>query len=439
MDRLTVITCDAHAGPPTTEYREYLEARFHPELDDYLEERERAKNAGFLLGSRGKGFASFSQQFLDDFRNEPERHPGGPAGAWDFGLRRKELESDGIVAEVIFPGPANVDVETQIPFQGGAFFGDLFTADRSLDSMWAGASAYNRWLAERVDHRHQAALALVPSTKDIERVLSELRWAAEAGCRGIVIRQMEHGLPLLHDSRYEPIWATAEELGLLVHFHGGIGMPLEVRSDSPAALLCSTMETAWWNYRPLWCLIFGGVFERHPNLKVVFTEGSASWVPTILDTMDVRYEDHWLQYKDALRDKPSDYWYRHCYVGASFLSRPEVELLDLIGPANAMFGNDYPHVEGIWPQTKSYLHEVLAGNREDVARSVCAENAARLYGFDLAYLNQLAEAVGPLASEVLSGSPSPASTHPTDRMAARAARPASWVMAGVPRGFTRAQ
>jgi predicted TIM-barrel fold metal-dependent hydrolase len=195
------------------------------------------------------------------------------------------------------------------------------------------------------------------------------------------------------------------------------------------------METAWFGYRPLWQLMWAGVFERHPELKVVFTEVHASWVPTIVDMMDVRYEDPWMLCNAAIPRKPSEYWYRQCYVGAAFLSRQEMAMLDLIGRNGVMYGNDYPHIEGIWPHGRHYLHEVLAGQTEEIARLVCSENAARLYRFDLAVLDQHAAEVGPEVDDIIGGEPSPASTHTTDRMAARAARPAGWVMGGPPRSL----
>jgi hypothetical protein len=104
-----------------------------------------------------------------------------------------------------------------------------------------------------------------------------------------------------------------------------------------------------------------------------------------------------------------------------------------IGEDALMYASDYPHVEGIWPQTPHYLHEVFAGFEPSVARKLCAENAAALYGFDLEVLDSIATTVGPVLAEVVSGAPSPIDSHATDRMAARAARPANWVFGGPPR------
>jgi predicted TIM-barrel fold metal-dependent hydrolase len=326
----------------------------------------------------------------------------------------------------------NVDVETSIPLQGKAFFGDSFTAERSVDAQWAGIRAWHRWIAERADRRRQAPLAFITSTADIDVAVREIQWASGADFRGVLMRQMYEDLPLLYDDRYEPIWAACEDLELPIHFHGGIGRPVEVESDAPSALLSVGLETAWWGYRPLWQLIFAGVLERHPRLKIIFTEDHATWVPGLLQMMDTRYEDRWGQYKDAIPRRPSEYWRQNCSIGGSFLSRAEVGMVDVLGEDAVMFGNDYPHVEGTWPWTKSFLHEIFAGRDPERARRICSENPARIYKFDLDYLDPIAQnGVGPLIEEVVEGEPSPIADAQHSRTVGRAQRSPLWVMGGV--------
>jgi predicted TIM-barrel fold metal-dependent hydrolase len=304
--------------------------------------------------------------------------------------------------------------------------------------MWAGARAYNRWLAEVFDPVRQVGLTLIPTLTDIDEVIRELEWGASAGFRGAYIRQLEEGLPLLSDRRYEPMWNACARLGLIVHFHGGVGTPLEppIETIDGRELPTPSIETAWWGYRPIWHLMFAGVFDRNPELQVVISEVHASWAPNVVDTMDVRWEDIWLQFHDMLPEPPSFYWRRQCSIGASFLSRAEAQQRDLIGADRIMYGNDYPHVEGIWPQTRHFLHESLCGLPEADARMLAGENAVRLYGLDRRALEAIAERVGPPIEEVLGGEPAPPSAYPTDRMAARAARPASWVLGGAHRKLT---
>src|SRR5205823_1298077 len=102
-----------------------------------------------------------------------------------------------------------------------------------------------------------------------------------------------------------------------------------------------TLETPFWCSRPLKVLVYGGVLERHPKLKIVFTEFTSDWVPAILARMELMYRDLSLHaVVDPLPRSPSEYWYRQCYVGASLLSRDEVDLRHNIGVNNMMFGMD---------------------------------------------------------------------------------------------------
>jgi len=152
---------------------------------------------------------------------------------------------------------------------------------------------------------------------------------------------------------------------------------------------------------------------------------------TWTDRLPSRYADtmpHIVELDGGLQQ-----WKFEGVIAGSFLSRREVELADVIGRDGLTYASDYPHVEGIWPHSKVYLHEVFAGLSPALARQMCAENAARLYRFDLDHLDELAATVGPLVEDVVGGTPSPQATHTSDRMAARAARPADWVMAGVSR------
>lgn len=436
-ERLMVVTSDTHAGPPTQDYEEYLPREFHDELRAYCARRGEARAAGATLGSGKKGFAIWKQKFLDDYIDEELVNEPGPTGGWDFDVREKELGADGCAGEVIFPGPVNVFIETSIPFQGRAFFGDAYTADSSFDAMWAGARAYNRFLADRINPATQAGLALIPTLADIETARGEIRWAADAGLKGAYVRQAEAGLPALGDERYEPLWAEIEACDLVLNFHGGVGAPEEPPiTMANGANGYTGVETAFWGYRPLWRLIMAGTFDRYPNLRMVFSEVHGSWVPTMIDMLDVRWEDPWLSDHGLLQRKPSDVWRQNCGIGASFLSRAEVEMSDPIGADGLMYGNDYPHVEGIWPATPFYLGQIFSGVDVDLVKKLAGENACRMYRLDEAALRTRAQECGPLIADIVGAEVDPAGFHSENRYAARAARPSSWVLGGVPRGFS---
>jgi predicted TIM-barrel fold metal-dependent hydrolase len=433
---LMIVSVDSHAGPPTASYRQYLSAAHHEVFDGYLANRRDA--ASHI--SKDKGFAIFTPRYVEEFFNEPEVVAGGCEGAWDRDVRRAALLADGVVAEVIFPGPASQDVETSIPFQGQAFFGDFMTKDYSVELAWAGARAYNRWIQDFHDRSWQAPIALIPTLADVEAAVAEVRWASAQSFGGVMLRQTEYHLPALFSSVYEPLWQACVEEGMPVHFHCGTGIPdnlrvgategqVDGRGQSSGAKLVASVETHWYGYRPLWHLIFGGILERHRDLKVVFTEAQAAWVPGILRMLDARYDDEWTSFRDAISQRPSDFWHEQCFMGGSFLSVSEVEMRHEIGIQNLMWGNDYPHIEGCWPRSREWLARSFHGCAEDEVRTILGVTAAALYGFDPVSLRERARSVGPELDSVVGGA-GPTDEFMRSRHGARVDRSPIWVMGG---------
>jgi predicted TIM-barrel fold metal-dependent hydrolase len=214
------------------------------------------------------------------------------------------------------------------------------------------------------------------------------------------------------------MWAACEELGIIIHFHSGtapmqdyFGAALfgaqpggEPPVEMPGALGIYVTEVAWWLTRPLWFMIWAGVFERYSRLKAVVTEGSSIWVPELLHLMDHRYGEHHFTaklgtgYRKHLKMKPSEYFRRNIRVGSSAMSRREAELRHEIGLGTIMWGTDYPHPEGTWPITRKIMVETFLGIPEDEIEMMLGGNAAELYGFDVEKLAPLVERIGPKRS-----------------------------------------
>ena len=196
---------------------------------------------------------------------------------------------------------------------------------------------------------------------NIEGSVAEIEWAREHGLRGGVLlpgAPPGSGLPPLYAPEYEPIWAACESLGMPVNHHSGGAVP----QFGPylASMAMFMVEVTWWGHRGLWHLIFGGVFERHPNLHFVNTESGSSWVLDTLPELDQFYER--MKYGDGsesvfggmvvknLSLRPSEYYARQCHLGSSFLRPIECAMRHQIGVDKIMWG-DYPHVEGSFPYT----------------------------------------------------------------------------------------
>jgi predicted TIM-barrel fold metal-dependent hydrolase len=176
--------------------------------------------------------------------------------------------------------------------------------------------------------------------------------------------------------------------------------PIGSAPHGPGAMGIYVSEVAWWNVRPLTFMIWGGVFERFPRLKVAITEGTCVWAPEFLRLLDQRYEvTHYAQklgdYRSHLKSKPSEYFARNVLIGASCMPRREAEMRHEIGVANIGWGSDYPHPEGSWPLTREQQLDTFRGLPDAEIAQMLGGNAARFYGFDLEKLAPVAARVGP--------------------------------------------
>jgi hypothetical protein len=102
----------------------------------------------------------------------------------------------------------------------------------------------------------------------------------------------------------------------------------------------------------------------------------------------------------VLNDPPSAYAARNCWYGASFPGKSELEGIDRIGTDRVLWGNDYPHYEGTFPYNLESLRLTFSDIPETTRRLLLGENAAELYGFDLAKLRPFADKYGPTPEEV---------------------------------------
>ncbi len=380
-ERYTIISADCHAGAEMYEYKGYLERRFHDDFDAWA--------------------STYVNPFADLVSNEADRN-------YDSDRRIRELESDGIVAEVLYPN-------TIPPFFPTSSLTAIPPTKADYGHRWAGLQAHNRWLADfcSLTPGRRAGIAQI-LLYDVDDAVKEIRWAEEAGLTGGIMLPgvpPDSELPPLFSDVYEPIWATCEELGLPVNHHGGNASPmgLTVGGVSGAIFL---VEQGWYSHRALWQLIFAGVFERHPNLTFVMTEqGGSSWLPGLLQFLDFYYH----RFREdgetveavfggpaasALSLTPSEYWHRNCLMGASFMRRVESPLRHQIGVDRIMWGVDYPHNEMTYPYSTESLRWTFAGVPEDEMRQMLAGNAARVYGFDLDRLTPIGDRIGPKVADV---------------------------------------
>ena len=169
-------------------------------------------------------------------------------------------------------------------------------------------------------------------------------------------------------------WAVAEACALPVSFHIGEVPSAGGRGGFGTFFIVQAAPFR----RVLGNLIFGGILDRHPNLRIVFAEGGINWVAGALQDAELTYGAHREIYDWRLKHHPSYYWHHNCY--ATFQTdRIGLKLLDDIGADRVMWAQDYPHSEGTFGYTADALQEVLDATSESDARKILGETAAALY------------------------------------------------------------
>ncbi len=410
MERATVVSADGHASMPPERWPEYLEKKYHDYLPQLTVENEVQTRILWLLND-----LVMSEEASAVFDTDGAYQSKRWAGLWDRDVRLGEMDREGIAAELVYFGD----------FRTPDLFFNVTNGTYPLDVIDAGVRAYDRWAADAFGPAHDRLLLSggVGTYVDVEASIAELEWIAERGFVGTYAPGFvgyPH-LPPLYDEFWEPIWAAYDRLGLVPIVHGGYGFEpglthkiiretdarVRARGGSDMDLIIELTGGLFNDEgffkdvrcrRGMWQMMLGGVFDRHPGLKLMMTEVRGDWVPDTLRQLDAAYEEH--RADIPAKRKPSEYWDSNCLAGLSFMHLCEVEHRDEIGTDTIAFGRDYPHSEGTWPNTIDFLKLLFRDVPMEDIRKMLGENTIRFFGLDPVPLAKIAERIGPDLAEI---------------------------------------
>jgi predicted TIM-barrel fold metal-dependent hydrolase len=391
--RVVLASADGHVGPTTEDYRGHLETRLHGAFDEFL-----AAHRYRWTPERDESF--FRPSTRDPMRSHPRHQDGGMASLHDPHRRLRELDADGVAVEVLFADDQNLNTP---PWLAGIAPQAFDSAVHPAELRLAGARAYNRWLAGFCSTAPERFLGMITigSLHDVGEAVAELERACHDGLTAGVMLPLDYYLPLYHHPRYDRFWAACVDLDLTVTVHAGTGGP-DWYGEGLRGSAVYLAELNMFAQRPLWCLILGGVFDRYPGLRVVFTEQGSSWVPGLLARLDGVAASNRMRWTDEepLAMTPSEYFHRHCFVGNSLMTPQDVAERQQVGLDVLMWGSDFPHLEGAWPETAARVRTLFGGVPETEGRAVLGENLVRAYRLDRASVEAIAEQIGPTPDEV---------------------------------------
>ena len=338
------------------------------ETDEGLKWTAEGKTLGVFGGSSfgfGKAQRGASKRidtmFDEGFYEGPPR-PTTPE------LRLKDMEMDGVDAEVLY-GILGVGMRFDDPELTRYVY-----------------NVYYEWAAEFCNTNPGRWAALAPlASHDPQAAAADLRTAAKLGLKGADFA-VSIAVKPLYQQEWDVLWEAASECAMPVSFHFTVGMRPSIRQPDPEDLpayksklglvsdACSQLEGALH----LTSIIYSGACERYPNFKWVLGESGVTWVPFLLARMDAHRQD--ARHQVDLPLLPSEYWRRQghsTYQTDSILA----DMVDLVGEDNAIWGSDYPHPDGVWPDSQSTIEQDLGRLDERQRRKIICENAGKLYGF----------------------------------------------------------
>lgn len=374
---IKLISADNHVNEP----RDLFTSRFPAHLKDKAPRVIEGKDGGegwSLTGEipkRTYGLEAMAGFDKKDYRVSGLRfdqlRPGNYIGAEHL----KDMETDGVYASVCYPG-----------------FAPSFYVHPDPEVAAAGFRAYNDWILDEfqvADPKRLCGLTMAPTELGIDHAVAELERVVKKGARAMYIPGSP-SIPYNNSAHYEAFWAAAaaNDVTLCMHRnHGGPPDKTEWDFHSEDRVSIGGIVTRYFScIRPFSYLIFSGIFERYPNLKMVGAEVDCGWVPFWAQTLSHHWDiqKNWFPVK--LQTDPIEFIGRNIfttnvddYVGYDLVKTGLFPYLARM----TMFSSDYPHSATIWPHSRDVAIKMTSGMQPDDARKVLSENAARVFGFDV--------------------------------------------------------
>jgi len=371
-----VVDSDAHVIEP------------HHIWHDYLEEPWRAqapRPVGLTFGFEFDGFTiNLPSQWRPDAGPEDvariseriqatyaELFPDAFARSFSPDAQLVDMDREGIDEAFLYPS-----------------FGLFVLATDDIEPSFAAAlaGAYNSWLADfcGAGNGRLHGVAMLPLQHPEAAAEEARRCAEELGFRAAFVRPNPVGGRNFDDPAYDPLWGvmSAHSMALGIHEGGFPLLPQVVRGrlthPEQVHICAHPME----QMISAVSLIYGGVLERFPGLRVAFLEAGCGWVPFWLHRMD----EHWetstgrdFGVHHTLSMPPSEYFRRQCFVSVDATEYMLAHVIDLIGADRIVFSTDYPHPDTPWPHAvESFLG--LPGVSEATKHKILWDNALSLYG-----------------------------------------------------------
>jgi len=369
-----IIDSDAHVNEPPELWQERVPARLKnrapkvlhtPEGDMWSFDDGKKMRAVGLTATAGLSYLQFKPS---GYRYDSIR-----PGSFDTAARLRDLDADGLYAQVMYPSVTLAGART-------------YTDERELQC--ACVRAYNEWLLDfcKPSGGRLIPQAIIPTT-GIDDAVAELQWAMKSGHKGALIAMFPSGSYEASDID-DRFWGLAEEaefpLGIHIGSFSEAGLqPVQVQSTLGFLAGAGGSKSGADSIPATTKVLFSGACQRFPRLRFVIVEGNIGWIPTVMEQVD----DMFLRYRwftgasEIMQDMPSRVFHRNFWA-TFMIDTIGIELRHHMNVGHLMWSTDYPHTGTDWPNNRVTIARLFRGVPKEEVKKMLHTNCKQLYRLD---------------------------------------------------------
>jgi uncharacterized protein len=361
-----IISADGHVCEPANCYVDYIDPKYRDQAP-YIVTQDDGTDAFIVPGMRrpvplgfidGAGFGP--RERLE--RAKTMKFSDVREAAYRGAERVPYMDQDGLAAELIY---ASVGMGISMHRDG----------EYKDACMWA----YNRWLAEMCADAPDRIFGMAQTAVlSVDQAIDDFQRAKDMGFVGM----MMPGDAIHEDydhADYDALWECASDLGLPICFHILTSRAGSMHAETRGHALNNFLGIIRAVQDVVGLMVLGGVFERHPGLKLVVAESDAGWLPHYMYRMDhaarMNAEGGIIR---GLSKLPSEYIRSNVY--ATFQDDlTAYHTLDLFPYDHLLWASDFPHTDSTWPKSRQLIAEQASHLTEEQHQAIFRDNTARLF------------------------------------------------------------
>lgn len=300
---------------------------------------------------------------------DTSRYADGHRGGFEPRERLAVMDAEGIDVAVLYTG-----------------LGQCLGGIRDRELAVACHQVWNDWMADWVSVAPDRLVgtAVLPA-QDPKAAAAEVARIAGMGLKAGVIRPNPVLGKPLWDPAFDPMYEALAAHGIPLGLHGAGMWDLEGACKRMVDLMAPGTQHAlilfFDQYLTLSNLVYAGVLERHPGLKVAVLESGGGWIAHWMDRLD-EFLSAYAWATAPLSLKPSEYFRRQCVISFDPGERSMGAMLELAGLENVIWASDFPHSDAKYPGVVDELREHTERLSPVEKEALYGGNALRLYGVE---------------------------------------------------------